>query len=130
MFELTINEQVYQFKFGLGFMREINKQKSKPIEGMPNEKQDVGLQFAIASLIDEDPIALVDILDIANKTEKPRVTRALLDSYIEDENTDIDALFKELLDFLCRANATKKAAKAVMDMVEAERAKAEAEANL
>lgn len=124
MFELTINEQVYQFKFGLGFMREINKQKSKPIDGMPGEHQDVGLQFAVASLIDEDPVALVDILDIANKTEKPRVTRALLDSYIEDEDTDIDELFKEVLDFLCRANATKKTALAVMNMVEAEKAKA------
>lgn len=124
MFELTINEQVYQFKFGLGFMREVNKQKSKPIDGMPNEKQEVGLQFAVASLIDEDPCALVDILDIANKTEKPRVTRALLDEYIEDESTDIDALFKEVLDFLCRANATKKTAQAVLEMVEAERAKA------
>lgn len=125
MFELTINDQVYQFKFGLGFIREVNKQKSKPVDGMPDEKQDVGLQFAVASLIDEDPIALVDILDIANKTEKPRVTRALLDSYIEDENTDIDALFKEVLDFLCKANATKKTALAVLEMVEAEKAKAE-----
>lgn len=124
MFELTINEQVYQFKFGLGFLREVNKQKSKPIDGMPGENQDVGLQFAVASLIDEDPVALVDILDIANKTEKPRITRALLDSYIEDENTDIDALFKEVLDFLCKANATKKTALAVMNMVEAEKAKA------
>lgn len=124
MFELTINETVYQFKFGLGFMREINKQKSKPIDGMPNETQDVGLQFAVASLIDEDPIALVDILDIANKTEKPRVTRALLDSYIEDDATDIDALFKGVLDFLCKANATKKTALAVLEMVEVEKAKA------
>lgn len=124
MFELTINETVYQFKFGLGFMREVNKQKSKPIEGMPNEKQDVGLQFAVASLIDEDPCALVDILDIANKTEKPRVTRNVLDAYIEDESTDIDALFKEVLDFLCKANATKKTALAVLEMVEAEKAKA------
>lgn len=124
MFELTINDQVYQFKFGLGFMREINKQVRKPIEGMPGEMQDVGLQFAVASLIDEDPVALVDVLDIANKTEKPRVTKAALDAYIEDESTDIDALFKEVLDFLCKANATKKIALAVMNMVEAEKAKA------
>lgn len=124
MFELTINETVYQFKFGLGFMREINKQVRKPIDGMPDEKQDVGLQFAVASLIDEDPIALVDILDVANKTEKPRVTKALLDSYIEDESTDIEALFKEVLDFLSTANATKKTARTVLEMVEAEKAKA------
>lgn len=124
MFELTINGTVYQFKFGLGFMREINKQISKPIDGMPDQKQEVGLQFAVASLIDEDPVALVDILDVANKTEKPRVTRAALDSYIEDESTDIEALFREVLDFLSRANATRKTTLAVMEMVEKERAKA------
>ena len=124
MFELTINETVYQFKFGLGFVREINQRIQKPIDGMPDEKQNVGLQFAVASLIDEDPVALVDILDLANKTEKPRVTKTMLDAYIEDEDTDIEALFKEVLDFLSRANATKKTALAVLEMVEAEKAKA------
>lgn len=124
MFELTINETVYQFKFGLGFVREINQRIQKPIDGMPDEKQNVGLQFAVASLIDEDPVALVDILDTANKTERPRVTKNMLDAYIEDEDTDIEALFKEVLDFLSRANATKKTALAVLEMVEAEKAKA------
>ena len=124
MFELTINEKVYQFKFGLGFMRDINARKKKPIDGMPGEIQDVGLQFAVASLLDSDPVALVDILDIANKTEKPRVTRNELDSYIEDENTDIDALFKDVLDFLSTANVTKKTTLALIEMVEAEKAKA------
>ena len=124
MFELTINETVYQFKFGLGFVREINQRIQKPIDGMPDEKQNVGLQFAVASLIDEDPVALVDILDVANKTERPRVTKNMLDAYIEDENTDIEALFKEVLDFLSKANATKKTALAVLEMVEAEKAKA------
>lgn len=127
MLELTINEKVYQFKFGLGFVRDINKRMKKPIDGMPGENQDVGLQFAVASLMDENPIELVEILDIANKTERPRVTRAELDAYIEDENTDIEQLFKDVLDFLCKANATKKVATAVVEMVEAEKAKAATE---
>lgn len=120
MFELTIKEEVYQFNFGMGFMREVNKKASKTIEGT---KKDVGLQFAVAGLIDGDPEWLVDILDIANKDQKPRVTRALLDSYIDDENTDIDALFEEILGFLRKANATKKTTEAVLELVEKERAK-------
>lgn len=124
MLELTINETVYQFRFGMGFMREINKKKVKPIEGVTNGNQEVGLQFAIASILDEDPAALVDVLDIANKTEKPRVTRSALDAYIENEDTDIEALFAEVLDFLKKANATKKVTTAVIEMVEAEKAKA------
>ena len=125
MFELTINEKVYQFRFGMNFVREINKQKKRIVEGV-DEKQDAGLQFAVASIIDNDPIALVEILDVANKTEQPRVTRNLLDSYIEDENTDLDALFEEVLGFLKTANCTKKAAETVLQMIEEQKAKANA----
>lgn len=121
MFELTIDNKVYQFKFGLGFVREINKKVTKTDAN--NAKQEIGLQYAVAGLIDEDPLALVDILDLANKTEKPRVTRALLDAYIEDEHTDITALFADVLDFFEKSNATKKTVAAIKAMVEAEKAK-------
>ena len=48
------------------------------------------------------------MLDMANKNNEPRVTRDLLDTYIDDEETDIDALFDKVLDFLEKTNATKK----------------------
>jgi hypothetical protein len=122
MFELTINGSVYQFRFGIGFVREINKRVVKAVEGT-NAKQELGLQYAVASLIDEDAVALVDILDVANHSEKPRVTRAMLDNYMDDESTDVSALCKEVLDFLSKSNASKKTTEAVMQMVEAEMAK-------
>lgn len=125
MFELTINGEVYQFRFGIGFVRDINKQKKRAVEGM-DEKQDCGLQFAVASLIDEDPIGLIDILELANKTEKPRVTRSLLDSYIDDETTDLEALFAEVLDFFKNSNATKKTTLAVMELIEEQKKTANA----
>ena len=121
MFELTINDVVYQFKFGLGFVREINKRVAKTDAN--NAKQEIGLQYAVAGLIDEDPLTLVDVLDLANKTEKPRVTRAMLDAYIEDEDTDISALFADVLGFFEKSNATKKTVAAIQEMVEAEKAK-------
>lgn len=121
MFELTINGNVYRFNFGIGFVREINKKRTRTVEG---QTQECGLQFAVASLIDEDPLELVNILDLANKGENPRVTRALLDAYIDDENTDIDSLFAEVLDFFASHNATKKTTDAVQKMVEEQKAKA------
>ena len=127
MFELTINEKVYGFKFGLAFMREINKKVQQPIEGVKDQKQDVGLRFAVASLMDGDPIELVNVLDLANKTESPRVTRKELDAYIEDENTDIDGLFTEVLDFLRKNNVTKKVVAFVEETIEAEKEKAKTE---
>jgi hypothetical protein len=120
MFELTINDVVYQFKFGMGFMREINKRVTKPVEGT-NKQQEMGLQYAVAGLIDEDPAELVEILAIANKTEKNRVSKNALDAFIEEEDTDVSAICAEVLDFLSRANATKKITVAVMEAVEKEK---------
>lgn len=124
MFELTINNVVYQFQFGMGFLREINKLVGRPVDGIPDAKQNIGLQYKVAGIIDGDLEALVDVLDIANKNQQPRVTRALLDSYIDDENTDVDRLLADVLDFLSKTNATKKITVALMDAAEKERAKA------
>lgn len=124
MFELTINNVVYNFRFGMGFIRAINKTMSTPIDGIPGERQNVGLRYKIGCLYDGDVEALVDVLDFANKTEKPRVTRDLLDSYIDDPDTDIDALFNEVLDFLRQNNATKKVVAELQKMVDEQRAKA------
>lgn len=124
MFELTINDVVYQFQFGMGFLREINKLVGRPVDGIPDAKQNIGLQYKVAGIIDGDLEALVDVLDIANKNQKPRVTRTLLDSYIDDENTDVDRLLADVLDFLSKTNATKKITVALMDAAEKERAKA------
>lgn len=122
MFEITIDGVVYQFHFGMGFLREINKTMTAPIDGMPGEKQNVGLRYKIGCLYDSDIEALVDILDIANKYQKPRVTRAALDAYIEDPDTDIDELFNMVLDFLSKSNATKKVAESIRQMVDEQKA--------
>lgn len=126
MFELTINGKVYGFNFGMGFMREVNKKISQPVEGLKGVEKNIGLQYMIAGIIDEDIEILVDVLDAANKGNSPRITKAEIDSYIDDENTDIEALFAEVLDFLRNANATKKVVAKLLDAVEKEKAKAEA----
>ena len=105
MMELTIDGQVYQFNFGMGFLREANKIKN------PNAKttdKNYGSRFLISGVIDGDPETLVDVLDLANKGQDPRVTKAALDAYIDDPETNIDQLFEDTLDFLRKANATRK----------------------
>lgn len=123
MFELTINEKVYGFNFGMGFLREINKKISTPVEGLPDVKKNIGLQYMIAGVIDGDIEALVDVLIAANSGQNPRITREILDSYIDNENTDIDALFNEVLDFLKTANATKKTVANLLAALERQNAK-------
>lgn len=128
MFELTINGTVYQFRFGMGFLREINKTLSKQMDGIHGEKQNIGLRYKIGGIVDGDVEALVEVLDIANKTEQPRVSRAMLDGYIDNECTDIDQLFEDVLDFLKKTNATKKTTMELLEMVEKEKAKQAAQA--
>lgn len=108
MFELTINGKVYPFNFGMGFMREINKKVGVPVDGLPDVRKNIGLRYHVAGIIDGDLESLVEVLIAANKNLNPRVQAADLDAYIDDANTDIDALFAEVLDFLSNANATKK----------------------
>lgn len=127
MFELTMNEQVYQFNFGMGFMREINKKIGVPVDGLPNVKKNIGLQYYVALVIDKDVEALVDILDTANKGMNPRITRGVLDAYIDDPDTDIDTLFDEVIDFLKQTNATKNVTMDLLEAVEKEKAKKETE---
>ena len=123
MFELTINDQVYQFCFGMGFLRDINKTVSVPVDGAAGVSKNIGLRFAIANIIDGNIETLTDILDIANKGQSPRVTKKLLDAYIDDESTDIDALFEDVVGFLKNTNATKKATRGILEAVEKEKQK-------
>ena len=125
MFEITIKGQVYNLNFGMGFLRAINKTVSIPVEGMPGIKKDIGLRYTVMKLYDGDIDTLESVIDLANKGQDTRVTRALLDEFIEDEETDIEAVFEMVMDFLSRANATKKESLDVLNTIAAEKAKAE-----
>lgn len=127
MFELTIENQVYQFNFGMGFMRKVNSNVAIPVDGLPNVKKNIGLQYAVAGIIDNDLEILVNVLDAANEGFSPRVTRAQLDSLIDNPETDVDALFAKVLDFLSSSNATRKITKTMMEEVEKQKQKAAAE---
>lgn len=117
MMELTINGQVYQFNFGMGFLREANKLVSSSVEGT-NVKKDIGARYMIARVIDGEADALVDLLDVANKGQNPRVTKVALDAYIDDPDTDIDRLFDDTMDFLGKANATRKMVAKMQEAIE------------
>lgn len=121
MMELTIDGQVYQFNFGMGFLREANKRVSMPVEGMNGMKKDVGARYLIAQVLDGEVDSLVDLLDIANKGQNPRVTKALLDSYIDDPETNIDELFEKTKDFLSKANATRKMMEKMQEAIDEEK---------
>ena len=126
MYELTINGQVVPFNFGMGFLREVNALVSAPVEGLAGVKQNIGLRYIVARLFDGDVEGLVEVLNIANKGCVPRITKAELDTFVEDGRTDIDEVFATVMGFLKTANATKKSAVDVIETMEKEKAKLEA----
>lgn len=102
MAEIVIKGTAYPLKFGMGLLREIDTRYKRPIE--PNIDKNVGFQYTVASLMDGSSVALEDILLTANKTEKPRLTQAVLDEYLEDKETDLQALQAEVIGFLDDSN--------------------------
>jgi len=129
MFELTINEKVYQFNFGFGFRREIDPKVTRKIDGVNGKVENLGLQTAIAGVMDGDVDEIVNVLEAANKGFEPRITRKEIEDYLENENTNLDDLIEKLISFFERANCTKKIAERLKEMIEEQKAKKEAEQN-
>lgn len=123
MFELTINNTVYEFNFGMGFMRELDPTVTKPIDGVKGKVQNLGVQYAIAGIIDGDVEALGDVLLRANKGFNPRLTQKDVDAFIENEETNLDEVFEAVLGFLKSANVTKKITLNLIETIEKEKAK-------
>lgn len=122
--QLEINGTTFEFRFGIGFMKEIQsryKEMASISVAIPN-----GFKYVVASMLDGHIEDLFDILYTANKTEKPRVTEKALMEYLEDESTDIESLIQEVKSFLLQANASKSLMNQIMEAL-AEEAEAETE---
>lgn len=105
--ELTIKGEVYKLVAGFGFLREINSKARVQLDDIKQEKK-VGMTLYFANLIEGDVEALADVIDMLNKGQTPRLKRADIEDYIADDDTDIDELFKTVIDFLSQANVSKK----------------------
>ena len=62
MFELTINDKVYPFRFGMGFLREINKRVEMTFDEDTGAKRNIGLYYTIIDLMDGVLETLEDVL--------------------------------------------------------------------
>ena len=105
----------YSFKFGYDFLVEVNK-KFKPINaGSITIK--VGMENVMSILMSGDVEGLIEILKLANKTEKDIATIAELADLV-GEHDDIDQLFDEVLGELKTSNFTKKKVEEFLERME------------
>ena len=116
--ELTINGNVYQFSFNIGFLRNINKTVAVDVDGMDGVKRNVGLRYSVGLLLDGDLETLVDVLELANKGQSTRLTKKAIEDYIDNADTDVDEVFDSVIEGLKQANATKKATLATIEAIE------------
>ena len=72
----------------------------------------------LIGLMDGEIEDLINALDFTNEGLEPRITRKEIEEYLEDETTDIDKLFEDLLDFFEKANVSKRAMKLLKKQIE------------
>ncbi len=102
--ELTINDKIISFKFGVKFVREIDKNFPIEQEGV---KFGMGLSAKIyPELMTANVATLADVLFLANRTEKPKLTLSEIEDYI-DECDDIEGLFDEVTNQITESNTGK-----------------------
>lgn len=118
MIELTISDKTYAFNADMGFLREVSKLVTMPLDGMKGADIEQGLQYAVTMLSEGSVEWLGKVLLLMNLGKTPRVSQSVLDKYFEDETTDIDALFKEVLDFLSKANVTRRQVAATLERLQ------------
>lgn len=113
---IEIDGVEYPLNFGMAFLRDMDgTMKVKDDNGVMRK---VGFQNAVAGLIDGDPESLADILVTAGKGQTPRLTREILEAHIDNEDTDIDALYEAVFDFLSTSNACRKKTNQLREMAE------------
>lgn len=102
--ELNINNQDFSFKFGVKFVRELDKKFPIEQEGI---QFGMGLTAKVYPELQTANIAtLADVLFLANRTEKPKLSLSEIEDYVDDCE-DIEALFDEVIKNITESNSGK-----------------------
>ena len=114
--ELVINGKTYEFSFGMAFVRDIDKRKTRTINGI---EQNFGLAYYMAMVITENDLdALFTVLRTANKGFTPRLEQDAFDKWVDDEDTDIEAVFNEVESFFGKSNCCRMMWKRITATIE------------
>lgn len=101
--KIKINDKEIELKFGVRFVRELDKLKGVSQNGI---KFGMGLNRTVPTLLTYDPSALADVLYCASYKADKRPTMAQIEDFIDDDE-NIETTFKDVLEALQQSNATK-----------------------
>lgn len=108
--QIKINGKDYELNFGIRWVLLMNQKHNITQNGL---SQGMGINQAVASLKQYDPVGLSEILLNATWINKDRPTSADIDHYL-DTDADIKKLCDCILKEIETANATKAQAKNVL----------------
>ena len=108
--QIKINSKDYELNFGIRWVLLMNQKHNITQNGL---SQGMGINQAVASLSQYDPIGLSEILLNATWINKERPTSADIDHYLETD-ANIKKLCDSILKEIETANATKAQVKNVL----------------
>ena len=108
--QIKINGKDYELNFGIRWVLLMNQKHNITQNGL---SQGMGINQAVASLSQYDPIGLSEILLNATWINKERPTSADIEHYLETD-ADIKKLCDSILKEIETANATKAQVKNVL----------------
>ena len=108
--QIKINGKDYELNFGIRWVLLMNQKHNIAQNGL---SQGMGINQAVASLSQYDPIGLSEILLNATWINKERPTSADIDHYL-DTDADVKKLCDSILKEIETANATKAQVKNVL----------------
>ena len=108
--QIKINGKAYELNFGIRWVLLMNQKHNITQNGL---SQGMGINQAVASLSQYDPIGLSEILLNATWINKERQTSADIEHYLETD-ADVKKLCDSILKEIETANATKAQVKNVL----------------
>lgn len=108
--QIKINGKDYELNFGIRWVLLMNQKHNIAQNGL---SQGMGINQAVASLSQYDPIGLSEILLNATWINKERPTSADIEHYLETD-ADVKKLCDSILKEIETANATKAQVKNVL----------------
>ena len=111
--QIKINGKDYELNFGIRWVLLMNQKHNIAQNGL---SQGMGINQAVASLSQYDPIGLSEILLNATWINKERPTSADIEHYLETD-ADVKKLCDSILKEIETANATKAQVKNVLKAI-------------
>ncbi len=107
--QVKINNKEVELKFGVKFVRELDKVAGLDVNGA---SFGMGLTKSIPALNTADPAVLADVIYSAASTNKAfRPSQDDVDNFIDDYDGNLEKLFDDVIKEMSAANAIKVALK-------------------